>query len=121
MAKRMKAPIRRARRKTSKPTGIRNVRQLVGILSRANGNIGTLMKQKKISISRPLMNGMPLRLFVDFKPNRMAFHVFPNGKVEIDIKNCITIDKPSIGNTLIQNTETIQFVRKWMEEALARK
>lgn len=111
----------RAYHKITKPTGIRDVRHLVGIFSKARGNIGTLMEQKKISISRPIMKGGPLRVFVAFKPDRMAFHVFPNGKVEIDGNNCITVDRRVHGGALIQNTETIKFVREWMEDAVTGK
>ena len=63
----------------------------------------------------------PMRVRVAFRPDTMAFNVFPNGKVEIDRKNCITNDRRTHGGALIQNTETISFVRNWIEEALNRK
>ena len=94
---------------------------LGNIFSNAGGNISTLWNRRKIKISRPIEVGGPKRVTVAFGPDRMAFNVVQNGKVEIDGNSCITTDKRAHGGALIQNTETINFVRNWIEEALNRK
>ncbi len=94
---------------------------LGNIFSEAGGNISTLWDHGKITIHRPEMAGGPKRVGVSFGPDRMAFNVFRNGSVEINAKECKTMDKRAHGGALIQNTETIKFVRGWIEGALNKK